>query len=147
MKKLFIVLLVSALPFSLFAQAPAKGPLDGKVYETEVQKVKEEKKKPLTDEPDEFKFAQGKFKTKFFSEQYKFKQALYTIISIDSSNVNAKIITWRAECTNDIKDVVTWEGTITGEEIEGTGELVDVKGKKKFSYEFKGKLKKKPGQK
>ncbi len=44
---------------------------------------------------------------------------------------------------NDIKDVLTWQGTITGETIEGTADLVDAKGKKKWSYTFTGTLKKK----
>lgn len=145
MKKYFLVLLVSALSFAAFSQS-VKGPLDGRIYETEVSKVKDDKKKSLI-EGDEFKFAQGKFKSRFFTEEYKFKQGLYTVVSVDSSDATKKVITWKATCINDIKDEVTWEGTITGDDIEGTGELVDSKGKKKFSYSFTGKLKKKPGQK
>lgn len=144
MKKYFFVLLVSA--FSVSAMAQSKGPLDTKTYEVEVFKVKDDKKKSLI-EGDEFKFAQGKFKSRFFTEEYKFKQGLYTIVSIDSSNADAKVITWKASCVNDIKDEVSWEGTITGDAIEGTGELVDSKGKKKFSYSFTGTLKKKGGTK
>lgn len=147
MKKYLIVLLVSALPFTLLAQKPVpKGPLDGKVYETEV--TKEGKKKPLSDEPDEFKFAAGKFKSRFFGEKYKYnKQVPYLITSTDSSNKAEIIYTWKAESVNDIKETVQWQGTIKGEGVEGTGELYDEKGKKMWTYTFTGKLKKKPGQK
>lgn len=147
MKKQLLILLVSALPFTLFAQAPAlKGPLDGKTFLTDV--TKEGKKKPLSDEPDEFKFTAGKFKSKFFGSDYGFtKQVPYEITSIDSSNSAERIYTWKAESINDIKETVKWEGTITGDMIEGTGELYSAKGEKKWSYTFTGKLKKKPGQK
>mgnify|MGYP000608826977 CR=1 FL=1 len=143
MKKQLIILLVSALPFTLLAQV-LKGPLDGKTFLTDV--TKEGKKKPL--DPDEFKFTAGKFKSKFFAESYGFtKQVPYVITSIDSSNAAEKVYTWKAECINDIKEVLTWEGTIKGEDMDGTGELANAKGEKKWTYIFIGKLKKKPGQK
>lgn len=146
MKKHLILLLVSALPFTLLAQKPVpKGPLDGKTYETSV--TKEGKKKPLSDEPDDFKFSAGKFRSSFFGERYKYKQAPYLITSIDSSNAAERVYTWKAESVNDIKETVQWEGTITGDQLEGTAELYDEKGKKMWSYTFTGKLKKKPGQK
>lgn len=143
MKKQLLILLVSALPFALLAQ-PTKGPLDGKTFDTEV--TKEGKKKPM--DPDELKFAQGKFKAKNFTEQYKFKNAPYLITSVDSTTTpGTKIYTWKCEATNDLKDIATWEGTITGEDIEGTVELVNKKGDKIFNCTFTGKQKKKPGQK
>ncbi len=145
MKKNLLILLVSVLPFTLFAQKPApKGPLDGRTYETEV--TKEGKKKPM--EPDEFKFSIGKFKSRNFGELYKFnKQVPYLITSIDSSNAEERIYTWKAESINDIKETVLWEGTIKGDDIEGTADLISDKGEKRWSYTFTGKLKKKPGQK
>lgn len=143
MKKSLLILLVAALPLALFAQAP-KGPLDGRIYETDV--TKEGKKKPL--DPDEFKFSAGKFKSRNFGESYGFKKNVpYLVTSVDSSNVQEKIYTWKAECINDIKDVLIWEGTIKGDEIEGTGELSNAKGEKRWSYTFTGKLKKKGGSK
>ncbi|TAL62528.1 MAG: hypothetical protein EPN85_02495 [Bacteroidetes bacterium] len=142
-KKLILVFILSA-PVAVFSQSPAKGPLDGKTYETEV--TKEGKKKPL--DPDEFKFSAGKFKSRNFGESYGFrKQVPYLVTSVDSSNVAEKIYTWKAESINDLKEVLTWEGTITGDDMEGTGILANAKGEKKWSYTFTGKLKKKPGQK
>lgn len=146
MKKTFLILLVSALPFALMAQAPLKGPLDGRTFETDV--TKEGKKKPLDPGPDEFKFAAGKFKSKLFGSEYGFTKAVpYLITSVDSSNVDEKIYTWKAESINDIKETLQWEGTIKGDQLEGTGDLISPKGEKKWSYTYTGKLKKKPGQK
>lgn len=144
MKYLFL-LFAASFSFSVLAQGPAlKGPLDGRVYETDV--TKEGKKKPL--DTDEFKFASGKFKSRGFGESYGFKkQVPYLITSVDSSNAAEKVYTWKAESINDIKDVLKWEGTITGDEIEGTGELLNAKGERRWGYTFTGKLKKKPGQK
>lgn len=144
MKKQLFLLLVSALPFTLMAQAPLKGPLDGKTYSAEI--IKEGKKKPL--DPDELKFTAGKFKSKIFGEMYGFKkQATYIVTSVDSSKAEEKVYTWTAESINDIKDVALWEGTITGEEMEGTAVITTAKGDKKLNYTYSGKLKKKPGQK
>ena len=144
MKKNLLILFVSVLPLAMMAQAPTKGPLDGKVFDAEV--TKEGKKKPM--DPDELKFAQGKYKSRNFSEQYKFKNAAYLITGVDSTTTaGVKVYTFKVEATNDIKDVATWEGTINGEDIEGTVELVNKKGDKIFNCTYTGKLKKKPGQK
>ena len=144
MKKRLLLLLVAALPFSLFAQTPTKGPLDGKIFEAEV--TKEGKKKPM--DPDELKFAQGKYKSRNFTESYKFKNAAYLITSVDSTTTpGVMIYTWKVEALNDIKDMATWEGTITGDDIEGTAKLVNKKGDSIFNCTFTGKLKKKPGKK
>jgi hypothetical protein len=144
MKQPLLILLISVSSISLFAQAPLKGPLDGRTYETDV--TKEGKKKPM--DPDEFKFTGGKFKSRNFGESYGFKkQVPYLITSIDSSNAAEKIYTWKAESINDIKETLQWQGTIQGDQLEGTGDLISAKGEKKWSYTFTGKLKKKPGQK
>jgi len=143
MKKNLILLLLSLLPFALLAQTPKKGPLDGKTFIVEI--FKDGKKKPM--DPDEFKFAAAKFKSKFFAEQWGFKQGLYQITSIDSTNAAVKIYSWTAETISDIKEVTTWKGTINGEDLEGTSEMVDEKGKIQYTFTFTGKLKGKPGKK
>ena len=143
MKKHLLIFLAAALPFTLLAQVPKKGPLDGQTYTVDI--TKDGKKKPM--DPDDFKFAAAKFKCKSF-ENYGFKSAgPYKIASIDSSNASAKVYSWTATMTNDIKDVINWTGTINGEDIEGTSELVTSKGETKFTYTFSGKLKAKPGKK
>ena len=144
MKKNLIILFVSFLPLAMMAQAPTKGPLDGKTFDAEV--TKEGKKKPM--DPDELKFSLGKFKARNFSEQYKFKNATYLITGCDSTSTpGVKIYTFKVEANNDIKDLATWEGTINGDDIEGTATLVTKKGDKIFNCSFTGKLKKKSGQK
>lgn len=143
MKKNLIILLVSALPFTMLAQAPQKGPLDGKTFTVEI--FKEGKKKPM--DPDEFKFAAAKFKSKIFVDWGFTKPGPYKITSIDSTNATAKIYSWSAETVNDIKEVITWKGTINGEDLEGTSELANAKGEVKWTYTYTGKLKGKPGKK
>jgi hypothetical protein len=143
MKKSLFILLVSALPFTLFAQGPKKGPLDKKTFIIEV--TKEGKKKPM--DPDELKFDAGKTKAKFFAESWGFKAGEYKITAIDSSDATAKAYTWTAQSVSDIKEVMNWEGTIKGEDIDGTAVLINEKGETKYNYTFTGKLKGKPGKK
>jgi uncharacterized protein YxeA len=143
MKKSFILLLISAMPFALLAQAPKKGPLDKKTYTIEI--TKDGKKKPM--DPDELKFEAGKVKCKSFVDWGFTKPGEYTITSVDSSDASAKVYSWSATTVNDIKENMNWEGTITGEDIEGTAALVTAKGDTKYSYTFTGKLKGKPGKK
>ncbi len=143
MKKNLFILTLSILPFTLMAQKPLKGPLDGKIYSVEI--TKEGKKKPINPS-DDLKFAAGKFKST--CEDFNdFKTGIYKIASIDSSNASSKVYSWSAELINESKETMTWSGTITGEEIEGTAELANTKGVTKYSYTFSGKLKGKPGKK
>ncbi len=147
MKKHLFIFLLSALPFALLAQAPKKGPLDGKTFTVEI--TKEGKKKPINPS-DELKFAAGKFKSAcpdFIDWGFFAKPSFYTITSIDSTNAAVKAYSWKAETISDIKEVMTWEGTINGEDIEGSADLVNAKGEKKYAYTFSGKLKGKPGKK
>jgi hypothetical protein len=142
-KFLFSLLLISS-PVILTAQVPnnTKGPLDGKTFT--VDTYKEGKKKPL--DADELKFALGKFKSKYFADWGFTKASKYQIISVDSTS-GTKTYSWTAETTSDIKETMTWSGTITGEEIEGTSEIVNDKGKQTYSFTFSGKLKGKPAKK
>jgi hypothetical protein len=141
-KKIIIVFLLAA-PLAVFSQVPLKGPLDGKTFI--VDTYKEGKKKPL--DTDELKFITGKFKSKYFADWGFTKASVYKITSIDSTSSETKIYSWTAEATSDIKEKMTWTGTITGEEIEGTSEIVSAKGEKTYSFTFTGKLKGKPGKK
>lgn len=147
-KKLIAVLSAAFFNFSFLifnshAQAPKKMPLDGQVFVAEI--IKEGKKKPL--DPDELKFSAGKFKSVLFADWGFTKASKYEIISIDSTSSDVKIYSWTAETINDIEEKMMWSGTIKGEEIEGTSELVNKKGETKYNYTFTGKLKKKPGKK
>jgi hypothetical protein len=143
MKKKLTIVLFAAFPFFLLAQGVGKGPLDGKTFIVEM--YKEGKKKPM--DPDEFKFAGAKFKSKSFVDWGFTKPGAYKIVSIDSTKGSAKIYSWTAETINDIKETITWKGTVKGEELEGTSELANSKGEAKWSYTYTGKLKGKPGKK
>ena len=143
MRKLFLALFLISLSFSLKAQTQLKGPLDAKTFTVQVTKVG--KKKPL--DTDELKFNLGKFKSKLFTDWGFTKATKYEATVIDSTTTPPQNYTFTVETTNDIKEVMTWEGTITGEDVDGTAEIVNAKGEKKYSFTFEGKLKGKPGKK
>ena len=142
-KFLFSLLLISSTVILNAQTQNTKGPLDGKTFTVDL--FKEGKKKPLND--DEIKFNLGKFKSKYFADWGFTKAGKYKITSVDSTSGTTKIISWTTETTNDIKETMTWTGTITGEDIEGTSEIVSAKGEKTYSFTFNGKLKGKPGKK
>src|ERR1035437_2286482 len=134
-KKIIAVFFLAA-PLAAFSQVPLKGPLDGKTFNVDV--FKEGKKKPL--DVDELKFNQGKFKSKYFTDWGFTKASKYVITSVDSTS-GVKVYSWTAETTSDIKETMTWTGTINGEDMEGTSEIINAKGETKYSFTFNGKLK------
>lgn len=143
-KFLFSLLLIcSAAVLKAQTQANTKGPLDGKTFNVDI--FKEGKKKPL--DVDELKFNLGKFKSKYFADWGFTKATKYQITEVDSTSGTDKKISWKTECTSDIKETMTWTGTINGEDIDGTAEIVNDKGKQTYSFTFTGKLKGKPGKK
>ncbi|MEK6615664.1 MAG: hypothetical protein AABZ32_06080 [Bacteroidota bacterium] len=143
MLKLFSVFLLTLSPMIFMAQPPAKGPLDKKTFTVTI--YKEGKKNPY--DQDELKFNTGKFKSVFFADWGFTKASIYQIISVDSTSSPTKIYSWTAETISDIKEKMMWSGIITGEDIEGTSEVVNAKGETKYSFTFTGKLKKKPRKK
>ena len=144
-KFLFSLLLISSSVI-INAQTPnnTKGPLDGKTFIVDI--FKEGKKKPYVD-ADELKFNTGKFKSKYFTEWGFAKAGKYQITSVDSTSGATKTISWTTETTSDIKETMTWTGTINGEDIDGTSEIVNEKGETKYSFTFTGKLKGKAAKK
>ena len=144
MKKIILSLLIVA-PFTLFAQAPKKLPLDGQKFTAEIQE--EGKKKPW--EPDDIIFTSGKFKSPIFSDDgWGFIKAGKYEITKDSTTVDGiKYYSWIGDLVNEQEEKLSWSATVIGEEIEGTIELVNKKGKTERNYSFSGKLKKKPGSK
>jgi hypothetical protein len=143
MLKKFVSLAFVLLPFLVVAQPPVKGPLDGKTYTIDV--YKEGKKKSF--DSDELKFNTGKFKSKLFADWGFTKASKYSITSIDSTSSDSKVYSWTTETVSDIKEKMTWTGTITGENIEGTSEIVNAKGETSYSFNYTGKLKGKPAKK
>lgn len=143
MLKRFFVLLIALTPIALMAQAPVKGPLDNKKYTAEI--TEEGKKKPL--DPDDLTFQAGKFKSSVFSD-WGFKPAKYQITEVDSlSTPGVKIYSFIVEQVNDSEEKLSWSGSIKGDDMDGTIELIGKKGQVKKKYSFTATLKKKPGQK
>ena len=144
MLKKFIVLFLIITPFTLPAQAPKKLPLDGQKYTAEI--TEDGKKKPL--DPDDLTFNGGKFKSNIFADWGFAKPMKYEITGIDSTTTQGmKIYSWIVDLSNEQEEKLSWSGTIAGDDIEGTIELVNKKGATKKTFAFTGKLKKKPGQK
>lgn len=137
MKKNLFVFLIIASQSAIMAQPQAKGPLDGKTFSVSLYK---EGKKTLYDS-DELKFNFEKFKSKYFANWGFTKTSKYQITSVDSTSSDSKIYQWTAELISDIKEKMTWSGTITGENVEGTAVMVNAKGEKTYSFTFTGKLK------
>lgn len=144
MLKKIVVSFIALTPSLLFAQAPVKGPLDGKKYTAEI--TEEGKKKPL--DPDDLTFNAGKFKSVVFADWGFSKAMKYEISGIDSTTTQGvKIYSWHVDLSNDQEEKLSWSGSINAEDIEGTIELINKKGVTKKTFSFTGKLKKKPGQK
>ncbi|HEY6162429.1 MAG TPA: hypothetical protein VI112_14465 [Bacteroidia bacterium] len=137
---LAVLLLCSAF---VFAQVKKKGlPLDGKMYTIEL--YKEGKDKKWND--DEIKFNMGKFKSNVFGDWGFTSTTPYNCTTIDSTS-EKKIYTFDCETKpTDKKETMVWNGTVTGDDIEGTCE-VQKNGKTTKSFTFTGTLKqkKKPG--
>ena len=146
MLKKLCVLFIALTPYFLFAQAPKKGPMDGNKFTAEIFEVG--KKKPL--EPDDLSFNAGKFKSVLFGDQgWDFtKPGKYQITGIDSlTTPGVKIYSWIVELVNTSDEELSWSGTFNGENLEGTIELVNKKGKNEKSFTFTAVPKKKPGKK
>ena len=144
MLKKILFIAVACSPLFVLAQAPVKGPLDGKKFTAEI--LEDGKKKPL--DPDDLSFAVGKFKSVVFADWGFVKSMKYAITGIDSvTTPGVKVYSWGVEQVNDTDEKLAWSGTINGEDIEGNIELINKKGVTKKTFTFTGKLKKKAGQK
>jgi hypothetical protein len=142
MKKIiFIAAGLAFMATTAFAQKKEKippGPLDKKTFA--VERTKDGKKKG-TPEKEDLKFASGKFNwTTMVADGYK--PAAYE--ATYDSTANPITCAFTSEAQGDKDMVFKWEGTITGDDIEGTATLTK-KGKVKESYAFSGTIKgKKP---
>ena len=145
MIKKFFSLLMLVVPLVSFAQAPKKLPLDGQKFIAEIQE--EGKKKPW--DPDDLVFVAGKFKAPIFADDgWGFTKAGKYEITKDSTTTDGiKIYSWVVDLVNEQDEKLAWSGTVAGEDITGTIELVNKKGKTQKTYSFTGKMKKKPSQK
>lgn len=136
------LVLTSFILFSgteVFAQKKKKDKtLDGVKFTIKVEEDSPKKIKPLE---DELQFNDLKMKSELFDEKYSFKKAEFTY-TIDSTDVESKIINFVCEMENDMKDKLMWGGKVEEENIDGTIIWMK-KDKVKKSYKFSGSIKKK----
>jgi len=109
--------------------------LDKKVFLIDLTETGKKKGKA---EQDELSFSNNKFKSKVMAED-KFAADIYTV-TVDSSS-GEKVVSFESTLKNEGEELL-WNGTIKGEEIEGTA-VLSKKGKTKKEYEFSGNLKQK----
>lgn len=132
---------VCLLMFSNSASAQKKAPdklLANKTYTVEL--VEQGGKKAAEPEPDEINFKTDKFTSKMMKTEEQFAPSTYTA-SLDSANLESKVITFETEGKNPGGEILKWTGTITGEDVEGTAVWTNKKGKVKREYNFTGTLK------
>ena len=93
---------------------------------------------------DELKFVNGQFLCGIMQDD-GFRATEYEA-TIDSAGGDAPTITFTCSAKNDKGDEYLWTGKVTGDDMTGTGCLVNKKGKTKKSYTFSGTLKLKKGK-
>jgi hypothetical protein len=138
-----LVLLLFTVLFAstniLFAQKKTKDKtLDGVKFTIKVTEDNGKKPKPMD---DELVFKDLKLKSDLFDDKYNFKKGPFTY-TIDSTDVDNKIINFTCEMENDMKDKLMWGGKIDEETIEGKVIWMK-KDKVKKSFDFTGTAKKK----
>jgi hypothetical protein len=127
---------------NMFAQKKEKDKiLANKVYAIELTETGG--KKAGKPQADEISFKGDKLSSKFMTQEYKFPPSPYTV-SVDSSS-SPHTITFQSESKSS-DEVLKWDGTITGDAIEGTA-VISKKEKTKKEYSFSGNLKAKGGKK
>jgi hypothetical protein len=137
----FICLALLFVAGQSFAQKNKKEkPLDGLNFEAKL--TVEAQAKPTKPMEDELSFKGNKLKSKALAEKYNFKAGEFTA-TVDSSNAEEIVITFDAVMKGETPDdVLTWHGTVTGEDIEGSA-IWTKKGITKKSFAFVGMQKKK----
>ncbi len=137
--KLALVLLLSST--MAFAQKKPKDKvLDKKVYTVTLSEMG--KKKPK-EQPDEIAFTGQKLKSTVLSKE-GYQPAAYEV-EVDSSGSEV-VITFTSEVKVSDNEVFKYEGTITGETIDGKSTLTKKEAVKK-EYTFTGTLKQKGAKK
>ena len=93
---------------------------------------------------DEISFKSEKLNSKFMTTTNHFPAASYTV-EVDSSST-PHTITFTSESKNTDGEDIKWEGTIAGDEVDGTA-IISKKGKVKREYAYAGILKVKGAKK
>ena len=142
MKTKILILCMLTASSTIFAQKKEKDKvLANKTYTIEFTETNAKKPKPIS---DEISFKSEKLNSKFMTTENHFPAAAYTV-SVDSTS-DPKTITFTSQGNNTDKEMIKWDGTISGEDIEGTATITTKKGKE-TQYSLTGNLKAKPGKK
>ncbi len=132
MKKLTLLLLLSAFTIAGFAQAKKKHPLSGRIYAVTLIEEGKKKSEPIN---DNVSFLAGeKFNTNFMF-QAQFPQTDYQCETDSSSG--SPVYKFTVESKNSDEGRFSWEGSVEGDNISGTA-LIRKKGKIIHSYNFTG---------
>jgi len=132
-----LIFLLSA-SISVSAQAKHKNnELDGKIFHITL-KMTDGQRKGWQWVTDDVSFKKGKLKSKVMSEREEFPAADCTT-TVDSSS-HEIIISFSASHKNTGVSNIKWEGTVTGNKIQGTAIWTNMQGVQ--TYSFKGTLQK-----
>lgn len=124
---------------STFAQKKSPDKiLANKIYTIEL--TVKSGKKAADPVPDEISFKSDKIGSKVLKDEFEINPSNYTV-TVDSSATDGTSINFESEGKNSSDEVLKWEGSVTGENIEGTAVLTNKKGKVKSEFSFTGTLK------
>ena len=141
---LFVALF--AMHTSTFAQKKEKREKDkilvNKVFTVEM--VETTNQKVGKKDNDEISFKSDKLNSKFMTRENHFPPDFYTV-SVDTSS-KPPVFTFTCESKNTDGEDIKWEGTVTGDDIEGAA-TISKKGKTKREYSYTGSIKTKAGAK
>lgn len=140
-KNLVLLLTLGFVFFSLKSFSQQQKPLNdtllnGKIFTIELTEDVGSKNPRITE--DDISFKADKFKAKMMTKDYQFKSAAYTA-KMDAATGK---IEFEATIKNPDDALITWTGTVKGEEIEGSAEWVKKNGVTKMMYTFTGSIKK-----
>ena len=121
--------------FTASGQARKKNPLNGKTFVIELTPVDDERK-GWQWKKDEISFFGGRLSSDVMTKKEEFPGAKFTFTS-DSAAAN--VSTFHAEHKNMGDSEIIWNGTLSGDDIEGTAEWTNLQGT--FNYSFTGMLK------
>ena len=110
--------------------------LNGKIFTIEMTEDVGSRNPRTTDE--EIRFKADKFKAKTMAADRQFKSAAYTV----KSDAATGKIEFESTMKNPDDALITWTGTVKGEQIEGSAEWVKKNGVTKMMYTFTGSIKK-----
>ena len=106
----------------------------------DIELTEQGKKKNNEPVKDQILFRADKLSSAFMMREFTYTASPYTA-SVDSTS-GSSIITFVSDSKNANGEMLKWNGTVTGETIEGTAVITDKKGKSKTTFSFTGKQKK-----